>query len=209
MQNRLCLVFGSICEHGLDTAISYAGENPFVICADGGLDYAKKAGFEPDVCIGDMDSVTGGQSAAKQIVLPRRKDLTDMEAALELAVSHGFERVIVTCAIGGRADHYFANVFMLEYLHNSGVRACIHDGGTKIYYINSGSLKIENAFLYKYVSVIPIDPVIKGVTLEGLGYPLDNATLHRYAALGVSNEPDADIAVVHVKSGAALIMLTE
>lgn len=35
-------------------------EKPFIVCADGGANKARKLGIRPDVIIGDLDSISSG-----------------------------------------------------------------------------------------------------------------------------------------------------
>ncbi len=62
----------------------------FVICADGGYNYAVKFNITPDCIIGDMDSVKTDISGKETMVYPREKDYTDGELAVRLAIEKGF-----------------------------------------------------------------------------------------------------------------------
>ena len=61
-----------------------------VICADSGYENAKKLGERADIFVGDMDSYTGELDEKVQVVrLKPEKDVTDTQAAFELAVEKG------------------------------------------------------------------------------------------------------------------------
>ena len=60
-----------------------------------------------------------------------------------------------------------------------------------------------------YVSVFPFEGMAVGVTEKGLKYPLNDATLDCSFPLGVSNEFTAEEAVISVKSGSLLIILSK
>ena len=74
-----------------------SNEFDLVICADGGLEIAKKLGISPDIPIGDYDSMQLPQNQ-KIIKLPMEKNMTDSEAAIDFAISDGFNDITV---IGG------------------------------------------------------------------------------------------------------------
>ena len=50
-------------------------------------------------------------------------------------------------------------------------------------------LRLANRPPYRYLSLIPLDRTLTGVTLRGLKYPLTDARLTRGDTLSVSNEP--------------------
>ncbi|HTN99899.1 MAG TPA: thiamine diphosphokinase [Microthrixaceae bacterium] len=90
-----------------------------LVAADGGLDLAYKLGCEPDLVIGDMDSVTpdslaGARRSGVEIrEFARAKDATDYELAIDAAVAAGAERVTVVGSESGRIDHLFATLMTL------------------------------------------------------------------------------------------------
>ena len=64
----------------------------YLICADGGLEKVSNYGIIPDIIIGDFDSVDGNvlkqyESKIPVKKFPSEKDFTDMELAVELAIS--------------------------------------------------------------------------------------------------------------------------
>ena len=92
-----------------------------IICADKGLQVAEALhllGDVPVYLIGDYDSGTPPTEAERAaasglVVLPSVKDMTDSEAAIDLAVSKGFARIHVLGGLGGRFDHSMGNLGML------------------------------------------------------------------------------------------------
>ena len=67
-----------------------------VIAADGGLGACLAAGLEPDVVVGDMDSVASADLSRAEVAgvrierHPRDKDAVDLELALDAALRHAF-----------------------------------------------------------------------------------------------------------------------
>ena len=65
-------------------------EGDIVIAADSGFETAKKLKLPVDVIVGDMDSIKIDlPRGIETIKLPTEKDVTDTEAAVELAIERG------------------------------------------------------------------------------------------------------------------------
>ncbi|NLA91933.1 MAG: thiamine diphosphokinase [Spirochaetales bacterium] len=80
---------------------------PFVCAADSGLEQALKLGFSVDVAIGDFDSIKD-PSLLNEITLkrlPRDKDITDTEAALQLIRENNYDHYVLIGGGGRRFDH--------------------------------------------------------------------------------------------------------
>ena len=59
---------------------------------------------------------------------------------------------------------------------------------------------------FEYISLVPFTDVVRGITLTGFIYPLQNATLRLGESIGVSNEQLEDSASIQVKSGILLFI---
>ncbi len=206
----VCLVFGSaeIKNPGFIFGYIPADCSYRVLCADGGLKNALSAGLRVDAVIGDGDS--GGidcPEGAACVRLAREKDMTDLQACLDYGLSAGMDSFVLFGCTGGRLDHFIGNVFLLEYLSLKGAKGILADELNEIHYHLPGTITFEKCGDFAYLSVIALDSVLSGVTLEGLRYPLDNATVLRSETLGISNEPVGSVPVsVSTQKGAALII---
>jgi len=58
------------------------------------------------------------------------------------------------------------------------------------------------------VSLLPLTPVVTGITLEGFRYPLTNARLEIGQSLGISNVLEASEGAVTVGDGMLLVMFS-
>ena len=67
------------------------------------------------------------------------------------------------------------------------------------------AFKVSNS---RYLSVFSASDISEGVSESGVKYLLDNVTLSRSFPLGVSNEFAADKAVISVKKGTLLIIVS-
>jgi thiamine pyrophosphokinase len=104
-----------------------------IIAADGGAIHLKEISVNPDLIIGDLDSIDVASKkffTARDIhvqTYPRKKDMTDTELCLEYAVSQGADEVVLMGCTGHRLDHTLANVLMLRRLLGMGVKGRILD----------------------------------------------------------------------------------
>ncbi len=220
--NKRWIIIGSSPDTDLSAIKPLAEKNIPVICADGGIKSAFDAGIEPDFFIGDLDSGNKPENV-RGIVLPKEKDYTDLHTALLWAIEQGAGCIYIIGCTNGRADHYFANVFLLEMLSEYGVRGVIMDKQNRILYHGGGKLTIkggdesgelreDEAVIpeeFKYVSLLPLDSELSGVTLKGFKYPLDNQTLKRNCPIGVSNELISRMGEIHTISGRTLVIFSK
>jgi thiamine pyrophosphokinase len=193
---RRCVIIGAAPEAHWDNR----WPPDLVVCADGGCHHALRLGLIPGTIIGDGDS--GGSAT-----LPAEKDMTDMEACLVHALQSGADEIALLGATGGRLDHFLGNIGLLE---RAGGKAFMLDAGHEIRAIGNRPYTIGPPHRCRYFSVIPLDEAVKGVTITGAKYPLQDADLYRNATVGVSNEPlEGQPFTVTVKSGRALLVLSE
>jgi thiamine pyrophosphokinase len=87
------------------------GTYDLVVAADAAGEWCASLGRVPGVVIGDFDSSADGAAdrlgaaGALVIRLPRDKDVSDLDAAVDAAIDHGATNVTLTAAFTGRIDH--------------------------------------------------------------------------------------------------------
>lgn len=178
-----------------------------IICADGGFLIAKKLGLTPDLLIGDYDSCQ--QPADHSVIkLPMEKDMTDSEAAIDLAVSRGANHITVLGGLGGRFDHAMGNIGMLAKYCGRLEHMAFVDGQNYLFMITPGTINVpQNS--YRFLGVISYGDHATGVTLRGVKYPLTDYCLTNTTTLGVSNEIISDHASITFTSGKLLVILSK
>ncbi len=94
----------------------------FKIAADAGLLLCRKLGIEPDLIIGDFDSMPQPKDEPC-VRVPVEKDDTDTMLALREGLAHGCTEFYFYGATGGRRlDHTLANLQSLAFLRRHGAR---------------------------------------------------------------------------------------
>ena len=165
-----------------------------VVCADSGFDHAVSLGFDVDVLVGDLDSVSSdglarAESGSTEIhVSPVDKDLTDTEIALHVAASRGATSITLVTGGGGRLDHLLAVTAALandELANLDDLRAWI--GRDHLRVLHPGRPRIIDIDVGRTVSLVPLFGTVFDVRTSGLQWDLSGETLHGNRARGVSN----------------------
>lgn len=180
-------------------------EGDLVIAADGGYDALIKRGIQPDLLIGDMDSIKARGKEVESLVFPVKKDETDTFLAYREGVRRGYTEFYLYGCVGGREDHTFANYSLLIWAKKQGHTLKLIGNGYETVALFSESA----SFLGKpggFISVFAFGGCAVGVTLTGLEYTLSDYTLCPDFPLGVSNKFKEATATISVREGSLLIM---
>ena len=193
---------GGFCRAGL-----HPGPDDMVIAADGGYRALARAGIRPDLILGDMDSLARQPRGIPLLRFPRRKNLTDMALAIGLAKSRGYTRFKLYGALGSRLDHAIANLQLLSRLAQEGLRGVMIDRDVVIHALCAEQLSLPPLREGRRVSVLCWGDPATGVTLRGLSYPLQDATLNAFEPLGVSNAATGRPIHISTRTGVVLVFL--
>ncbi len=190
-----------------------------VIAADGGARHAEPLGIEPDVVIGDLDSIDVDRlgrlrdGGADVRVSPAAKAETDLELALLHAAGLGISRMVVLAALGGRLDMALSNVLLLTHEALLGRTVEIWNGWESAWLVRPpGGLLQPSAIerapwvggVADRLSLIPLAGDVLGVTTHGLQYPLLRERLRFGPARGVSNVVTSKVASIEMQVGTVL-----
>ena len=182
-------------------------EGDLVIAADSGYRNAVLLGIAPTLVVGDFDSMPEDEipSHIEKLTVPAEKDFTDAQLAVDIAMKKGCRRITIVGGLGGRLDHTLSCLGILENVNKAGGFAIITDGKNRVRYLRGTSELIPRSD-FRYFSLIAVDPVVKGVTIEGGKYHLKNATIRRENQFAVSNEVDGNCALVTVRKGGLFLV---
>ena len=181
----------------------------YIIACDRGMAAAQRAGIMPDIFIGDFDSFCGALPKDLPVISSRpEKDDTDTMMAVRHGLSLGFRDFVFLCALGGRRDHEFANIASCVYLVNRGAKAQLLSDSCNVFVIRNSSITLpymEN----RIVSVFSFYEKASGVSIMGLKYELENATLTSEFPIGTSNEFTDKDGFIEVQDGVLVIIVLE
>lgn len=187
--------------------------NRIVLAADGALDHALDAGLTPAGLVGDLDSVSpaGLAWAEAHATIARHdpdKDLTDTELTLATAADLNPARLILVGGGDGRLDHTFGAIGALGHPTMTSIPVIeawwgehhlrvVHGPGRAELDLEPGST----------LSLIAAHGPCTGVTIGGVRWPLDDATLAPLSGLGISNVAVDEHIDVAVSSGVLTIFI--
>ncbi len=209
-QGRHALIFAAAPETEYGYIRAFLAEHPdaLIACADGGLRHARALGLHPDFMISDCDSMPEVEGA-EVIRLKPEKDDTDTQGCLREVFRRGCTEATLVCATGGRIDHMLANLSLLEEAYAMGGHLTVLDRQNRIVLHEGGCRKFKMPVAYRYFSIVPLDAVLHGVTIENAKYPLRDATITRAGMITISNEAAAnEVVTVEIRDGRALVVFS-
>lgn len=195
----------------------YDEEKDTLIAVDGGIFYCGLLSVEPDIIIGDFDSVDEEMSAAigiieanypdKVIRLKPEKDDTDMLVAIKWALAKGLTSFRIYGGLGGRLDHTIANIQCLLYIKNNGADAYLLEADGMILVSTTGDVRAFQPSMEGYLSLFSLEKE-SVVSIENMKYPLSSQTITNDFPIGISNEfLPGQSSLITVHSGAVAMLL--
>ncbi len=181
--------------------------NSLIICADNGYNHAKRIGIVPDIFLGDNDSYANEIPTGLDFKLyPPEKDKTDTNIAIDYAIEHGADEIILLGGTGGRLDQEFTHFCLMKYALCRGCQLVMIDE-TNIIWMENKPFSL-NKNKYKYVSFFPYGGDVENFSVKGLKYETEGMTLSPGLVQASSNEfTDNETAHISFDFGTVLVML--
>lgn len=208
----------------------------YLICADGGVRHLRPYGILPDLLTGDLDSIRNeDRNWIEQAQIPvnqfsPEKDYTDSELAvdnaiklletdlMEQGISRPGNRAITLCLLGvtgDRPDHVLGNQMMAGRLAREQYDVMLSDGRSWFYLMEGPAVRIFDASEYPndlIISVVALSEQVRGITYQGLKYPLINYDLAFGSQRGISNALEFSNKCefeICIDSGTLMVILTK
>lgn len=193
---KTCIIF---CAGGFDALAEPISKEDLVIAADGGLAHLEALGIQPDVILGDFDSLGYVPTGAQ--VFPVEKDDTDSMLAVRRGLELGYRRFVLYGALDGpRLDHTIANLQTLNFLANHGATGYLVGLQYMATEVRDGAIGFP-ASAEGIISLFCMGADATGVTIRGLQYCLSDGVLTAGHPLGVSNHFVGESSQISVKDG--------
>ena len=198
---KKCIIF---CAGGFDALAEPICENDVIIAADGGIAHTEKLGLQPQVVLGDFDSLPYVPAGAE--VHPVEKDDTDAMLAIKKGLSMGCREFVIYGGLDGeRLEHTVANFQALQYLSDHGAHGTLVGLKQVVTLIQNESITFPADF-EGHFSAFCMGADASGVRLRGLHYEAENVQLTCGFPLGVSNRFEGKDAFVAVEKGSLLLI---
>jgi len=176
-----------------------------IIAVDGGLSHLHDLGITPHLLVGDLDSARKEllplYPDLERIVLPRDKDLTDLEFAIDYAFEHGARSATLFAALNGRTDHTIGNLLLLGKRPGAIFIESEHEFMVAV----SNHIR-TTATPGQTVSIFALAEPSEGMITKGCKWELGGRTLHR-GFTSLSNEAAADEVFISCQKGIFLLIL--
>ena len=177
-----------------------------IFCADGGANICYELGLTPKEIYGDLDSIKNEvkefyqEKNIKFIKFQVEKDYTDSELILN-EIQNKYNVIYCIAGLGGSIDHELTNINLLDKYSN----LIFISQKEKIFKIES-NYKFNNMINTK-ISFIIFSDKLKGLTLKGFKYNIENLDIKKGEARCISNVIVENEANLLIKSGSLLCVI--
>lgn len=173
-----------------------------IICCDGGYNYCP---VEPDVILGDFDSLDMPQDSTAEIVMhDPRKNASDGELAVYYAREElNADEVVFYGILGGRYDHTLCNFAIMKLAADLGMSVKSEEDGLDLYYVK-GKRDIPTQ-KGETISILPYGGNAIVTCSGNLEYPLEDLLLTGSDSRGLSNVSLGGSVTVDAKFGGVLV----
>ena len=160
-----------------------------IVCCDGAAAKLLRAGLEPDLVVGDLDSLDPAlrKRFKKRLVHESEQETNDLSKAFRACMAREWRSIVILGAGGRREDHLLGNASLLPLFAAAGADVRMEtDYGTFLPVLQSASFRRPAGTKVSIFSFHPEMPV----TASGLKYRLDKLRLPFWWC-GTLNETDA------------------
>ncbi len=187
-----CYIFGSAKIESYEYLKKLDFSDGLVICADGGIVHTQNLGIPCDIWLGDGDSMDNADVCAEEkLSFPVKKDYTDMDLAVELALERGYNDITILGGIGGRIDHEFSHFCLLKKILDRGAV------GKLVNEKNTITMKNSSFTMYpdgrQHISFFPYGGIVENFSVKGLKYEAEGIKLKCNQAQASSNSFEGNI----------------
>ncbi|MCI8957291.1 MAG: thiamine diphosphokinase [Eubacterium sp.] len=200
---RICYIVGA----GDNAGTNFLkGKNDYVIAADGGLLWLQKLNIEPDLIMGDFDSlgfVPKGNNVIQHEVM---KNDTDMMLAVKQALEMGYHKIKIYGGTGGRIDHTLSNIQTMLYASRKGASIEMIDSTNIYYVITDGEIQITGESQSGF-SIFALGGIAHKVNIKDAMYLLHDFELAPDNPTGTSNSFIGKEVTISVEKGSLLIVI--
>lgn len=154
-----------------------------------------------------MDSITAGnrrklEKLSKFVIVPSEKEKSDGQLLIEYLIEQGYSDIHLFAATGGRIDQTLFNMQLLAEFPQCRVISKNEETS-----LIPSETSINGRCGYR-VSLIPLTPSVKGLTLEGFRYELKKAEIKFGSTLTLSNVIISENARVTYNEGGLLLVMS-
>lgn len=179
----------------------------FTIALDGAAESARRQRWQPDLLLGDFDSVSAAtlrHFSARDVPVLDTPDqnFTDLEKALAWCAARDFQSVWITQALGGRLDHSFTNLSLLRRFHVPGRELMLFRDHERVRFLRDEKLRLTGPRARR-IALLPFSRC--RAWSRGLAYELDGLKLELGVRESTSNRARGSVVDLRVEGDALLV----
>ena len=173
---------------------------------------ALKLGIFPNVIVGDMDSlpdsiVNDMKAEGVEIIRhPVKKDKTDLELALEIAIKRGAKEILLLTVLGGRLDQQMANIMLLTRPEWQSARLGLVQDNQRAWLLRGPDEITLEGKPGDTLSLVPLCTLLKGIDISGAEWPMQNGEVKMGSTHTISNSFSGNEVTVKIQSGLGLVI---
>ena len=180
-------------------------QNNLKICVDSNLSFFKELDVEPDIIIGDLDTVDINKSGSKSTIVNKEdQNKTDLEKSLDYCIAQNIKDIYIIGATGERDDHSLANI-MIAQQYSDTLNIEMISNFFQIFFVNGSKEILEKKS--RNLSMISLISDNK-ITTSGLEYNLSDQKLNSFSH-GISNRIISDKCLIKAKEKLILFIEIE
>lgn len=217
-RKRVLFVDGSPQVNPPELVAALAEDCDIVLAVDRGTEVLRKAGVVPDALVGDMDTVSeetrawAREQGVREETFAIEKDYTDLSLAFDVAArmvaeaGGGDWMPIVTCASGGRPDHFLGVLGVLK--KHADLRPFLYEQGFEAFVLSPEgrpTWELGEIGRGKEFSLVALEDSV--VSEENMYWELDHERIGALIDRGISNRVTTGMARVTCHEGCVLAML--
>ncbi|MCT7904978.1 Thiamine pyrophosphokinase [Candidatus Ornithobacterium hominis] len=177
-----------------------------IFCTDGAYAKALEIGIQPEVIVGDLDSICLENLDSTIEVLRRsNQNFTDFHKSLVEIEKRGFQSVDVYGATGLEHDHFLGNLSTALKFKDK-IRISFHDDFS-VFFFAKNPVILHNT-KNRIISLYPF-PLAKNVVSEGLFYPLNKVDLQLNEFISTRNHSLEEEVKIQYDEGEMLVFVSK
>lgn len=176
----------------------------FLVCCDGAANNLLNTGQEPDVIIGDLDSISQDilEENSSRILHKPDQESNDLTKAVRFCRSKGYNKLRIVGATGKREDHTIGNMGLLARYAQQGHVEMITDHEILTVIYGKGDVKTQPGQQVSFFNTTAGVPV----TASNVKYPVTNLLLDQWWQ-GTLNEATGTSISLHAPGATLIVFL--
>ena len=183
--------------------INILKKSKFIIACDGASNKLDSIGYEPNIIMGDLDSINKNvmKKFKQKIIHIKNQEENDLRKVLQFCKINKFFNIRIIGATGKREDHTIGNIFSINSFKDLNIKLFTDFGC----FVNINKSTIFKSFKNQQVSLFTDNKHLI-INTEGLKYNFKSSTIS-YLYSGTLNECIGSYFFIKILNGNLIVYL--